>query len=265
MLREPYVAGMFYEKDAPALKKHISQYIKKVDNKYKAKGIIVPHAGYIYSGRVAGEVFSTIEIPDIIIILGPNHSGLGKPISVMTAGIWRTPLGDCKINEPLANEIIKKCKYAEKDSFAHIKEHSIEVELPFIQYLKNSFSFVPICLAEPDLNKLSGLANAIADIVKEKNILLVASTDLTHYEDAKTAEKKDKLVLDAISELNPELMIKYVDEYEISMCGWMPVFVLLTAAKNSGAKQGKIIKYMNSGDVSGDFEKVVGYGGAVIL
>ncbi len=265
MLREAQVSGMFYESDAPALKKHISKYIIKVENKYKAKGIIVPHAGYIYSGKVAGEVFSSIEIPDILIILGPNHTGLGKSISVMTQGIWRTPLGDCRINEPVANEIIRNCKFAQKDTMAHLKEHSIEVELPFIQYLKPSFSFVPICLAESDLDKLSKLGEVIANIIKGKDILLIASTDLTHYEDAKTAERKDKLVLDAIMKLDPEKMVKEIYENDISMCGWMPVFVLLKACKISGAKEGKIIKYANSGEVSGDYEQVVGYGGAVII
>ncbi len=265
MLREAQVAGMFYERDAPALKKHISRYIIKVENKYKTKGVVVPHAGYIYSGKTAGAVFSSIEIPDLVIILGPNHTGLGKSISVMAEGIWRTPLGDCKINEPMANEIIKNCKFAAKDIYAHLKEHSIEVELPFLQFLKQGFSFVPICLSEPDLNKLSNLAISIADVIKDKEVLLVASTDLTHYEEAKAAEKKDKLILDSIKELNPEKMVKYLYEYDISMCGWMPVYVLLTASKLLGAKEGKIISYTNSGEATGDYEQVVGYGGAVII
>jgi len=265
MIREPAVAGMFYERDAASLKKHISKYIIDVKEKFKAKGVVVPHAGYIYSGRVAGEVFSSVEIPDIIIIMGPNHTGFGVPISVMNEGIFRTPIGDCKINEPFANEIIKNCSYAKKDIYAHLNEHSIEVQLPFILTLKKSFTFVPICLAEPDLNKLKSLAKTMADVIKDKEVLLVASTDLTHYESAEEAKQKDKLVLDAIETLEPDIMVKHIREKDISMCGWMPVYVMLHCTKILGAKQGKIIRYANSGEVSGDYDQVVGYGGAVIL
>jgi len=265
MLREPVVAGMFYERDAPALKKHISKYIIQKQEKYKSKAVVVPHAGYIYSGRVAGEVYSSIEIPDLIIILGPNHTGAGKPISVMTEGIWRTPFGDVKINEPLANEIIKKCSAASKDDRAHLKEHSVEVQLPFLQYIKKSFSFIPVVLGDYNINNLQIFAGALAQIFKEKDVLIVASTDLTHYEDADSAKEKDTLVLKAIEKLDEEEMIKQVEDKDISMCGWMPTYVAIRAAKLLGATKGIIIKYMNSGDASGDYSQVVGYGGAAII
>lgn len=265
MLREPAVAGMFYEKDVPALKKHISKYIVERKEKYKAKAIVVPHAGYIYSGSVAGAVYSSIEIPDLIIILGPNHTGAGKPISVMTDGIWRTPLGDIKINEPIANEIIKKCSVASKDIHAHLKEHSIEVQLPFLQYIKKSFSFIPIVLGDYNINNLQNLSDVVAQVVKDKEVLLIASTDLTHYEDAESAKEKDTLVLKSIETLDEENMLKEVEDKDISMCGWMPTYVVIRAAKKLGAQKGIIIKYMNSGEVSGDYNQVVGYGGAVLI
>jgi AmmeMemoRadiSam system protein B len=265
MLREPAVAGSFYEKDAPALKKHLARYITEKPNKIKAKAIVVPHAGYIYSGRVAGEVYSSIEIPDIIILLGPNHTGDGVPVSIMNAGEWRTPLGDVKINEPLANEILKNTKAAEKDTKAHAREHSLEVQLPFLQTLKKSFTFVPITFGEYDIKKLSDVASAIAAALKGKDALLVASTDLTHYEEAGLAKEKDMLVLQAIEKLDAEGLVKEVVANDISMCGWMPTYVAIKAAKLLGAKEGKVIKYMNSGDVSGDYGQVVGYGGAVII
>lgn len=265
MLRDPVVAGMFYEKDVPTLKKHISQYIIQKQEKYKAKAIVVPHAGYIYSGRVAGEVYSSVDIPDMVIIMGPNHTGAGKPISVMSEGVWRTPLGDVKINEPLANEIIKKCSAASKDIHAHLKEHSIEVQLPFLQYIKKSFSFIPIVLGDYNINNLQNLSEAIAAVFKEREVLIIASTDLTHYEDADSAKEKDSLVLNTIEKLDEEEMLKEVEDKDISMCGWMPTFVAIRAAKLLGGKKGIIIKYMNSGDVSGDYNQVVGYGGAVII
>jgi len=265
MLRDPIVAGMFYEKDVPALKKHISQYIIQKQDKYKAKAIVVPHAGYIYSGRVAGEVYSSVEIPDLIIIMGPNHTGAGKPISVMTEGAWRTPLGDVKINEPLANEIIKKCPVATKDTHAHLKEHSVEVQLPFLQYIKKSFSFIPVVLGDYNINNLQVFADSIADVFKEREVLIIASTDLTHYEDSDSARAKDSLVLNNIEKLDEEEMLKEIEDKDISMCGWMPTYVALRAAKSIGATKGIVIKYMNSGDVSGDYSQVVGYGGAVII
>jgi AmmeMemoRadiSam system protein B len=265
MLREPAVAGTFYEKDAHALKKQVAHYLTDKTEKLKARAIVVPHAGYIYSGKVAGEVYSSVEIPDIVIIMGPNHTGAGVPVSIMNSGEWRTPLGDVKINEPLANEILKKSKAAQKDTKAHMNEHSIEVQLPFLQVIRKNFSFVPIIFGEYDLENLKDTAGAIAASIKGREVLIIASTDLTHYEDAGSAKKKDGLVLHAIETLDADGLAKDVSENSISMCGWMPVYVAITAAKLSGAKQGKIIRYMNSGDVSGDYGQVVGYGGAVII
>mgnify|MGYP000356632328 CR=1 FL=1 len=265
MLREPVVAGMFYERDSYALKRQINNFLINVDKKEKPTGIVTPHAGYVYSGKVAGEVYSSIEIPETLIIMGPNHTGLGPSVSIMSEGVWRTPLGDAKINEPMAKEIIRRSKVAKKDHLAHINEHSIEVQLPFIQELKKSFTFIPIIFGESAPDRLKDVGNAIYDVIKEKNCLLISSTDLTHYEDADTARKKDTLVLETIEKLNEEEMLKYIQKYDISMCGWMPTYVLLYVCKLLGAKKGKIIKYMNSGDTSGDYSQVVGYGGAIIL
>jgi len=265
MLRDPAVAGMFYEADAYALKKHVNEYIVKKEQKFDAKGIVVPHAGYIYSGKVAGEVYSSINIPDVVIIMGPNHTGMGQPISIMSEGVWRTPLGDVKINQPLANDILSNSGHIKKDTAAHLKEHSIEVQLPFLQEIKKNFSFVPIIFGEYNIGHLKDVAEAISTSVKGRDGLLIASTDLTHYEDSKSAHKKDSLVLEAIEKLDESELLNVVQEHDISMCGWMPTFVMIHACKLLGAKQAKIIKYMNSGDSSGDYSQVVGYGGAVII
>ena len=265
MLRDPVVAGMFYEKDAHALRSNLKKLLINKGKKLKAKGIIVPHAGYVYSGGVAGEVFSSVEIPDTIILMGPNHTGAGAAVSVMNEGVWRTPLGDAKINGPLADEIINNSDYASPDTAAHLQEHSLEVQLPFIQALKKSFTFVPIIFGTADLKALRETACAIRETMRDKDILLVSSTDMTHYESAEQAEKKDKMVLDAVKELDPGKMAGVVEKYGISMCGWMPTYVLLHACKLLGAKKAEIINYTNSGETSGDFNRVVGYGGAAII
>ena len=265
MKREAVVAGAFYDGNAEALKKHIKALSPARTEKVKAMGVVVPHAGYIYSGRVAAEVFNSVEIPDTVIILGPNHTGLGTPISVFPEGSWETPLGGVRIDALLSGEILKNCKSASKDVMAHAREHSIEVQLPFLQTLNSGLRFAAIALGEYNLGHLRELASAITDAVRGKDVLLVASSDLTHYEDSETAKKKDAMVLKSIEKLDPEQMVKDVQARDISMCGWMPVYTVLHACKKLGAKEARIIRYMNSGDTSGDYSEVVGYGGAAIL
>ena len=265
MRREPVVAGAFYDANPETLTKNIAQMTGEPVKKTKAFGVVAPHAGYMYSGLVAAQVYAGVVIPQTVIIMGPNHTGLGEPISVFSKGAWATPLGDVEVNQELAGKILEKCPAASRDTAAHAREHSVEVHLPFLQYHKKGFDFVPIVLGEYSLENLRSLAAAIASCVKGKDILLIASSDLTHYEEAETARAKDKLVLSAIEELDPEKMYREVDENAITMCGWMPVYTLLHACNKLGAKQGKIIKYMNSGDTSGDYSEVVGYGGALII
>jgi len=265
MLREPVAAGTFYDGKAETLRKYVSSLCVEKKEKISAYGIIVPHAGYVYSGKVAGEVFSSVRIPDTVIILGPNHTGMGAAISVFPEGAWRTPLGDVKIDDKLSADILKNCAQAEGEFEAHLREHSVEVQLPFLQYLKNDFQFAAITLADHDLAHLRSLADAIVKAVKGREVLLIASSDLTHYEDAKTAKQKDSLVLDAIEKMDPEKMVSEVLGRDISMCGWMPAYTVMHACKKLGAKNGKIIRYMNSGDASGDYREVVGYGGAAII
>ncbi len=265
MLRHPVVAGMFYDADAHALRKHMEKLLVQKEEKLNARAIIVPHAGYVYSGAVAGEVFSSVRMPDTFIIMGPNHTGAGAPVSVMNKGVWRTPLGDARINSPLADEIINNSDFAEADTAAHLQEHSIEVQLPFIQALRKSFTFVPITIGTDDEKVLKETACAIREAMRDKDILLVSSTDLTHYEGAKDAEKKDNMALKKIEEVDPEGLADTVNKNSISMCGWMPTYAALYAARLLGAEKGKIIRYTNSGEASGDFGRVVGYGGAAVL
>jgi AmmeMemoRadiSam system protein B len=226
----------------------------------------------MYSGKVAAEVFARIEPADTYIILGPNHTGMGAEFSVMGDGVWRTPLGDARIDGELAHKIVENSKHLELDDMAHMREHSIEVQLPLIQYLsKSDFMFVPIAVAhyapnEDYLKVVREIGGAIAKACegRREKIVVVASSDLTHYEPDATARKKDKLALDAVLALDEEKLLSVVAKNRISMCGFGPASVMLAAAKARGAKKAELVDYMTSGDTTGDKSAVVGYGGVVV-
>jgi len=246
--------------------------ISSLENKSAEKdnviGAVLPHAGYIYSGQVAVETVSGINIKENLILIGPNHTGLGALYSIMTQGAWQTPLGEIKINEELAGLILEKSGCLENDDLAHLSEHSLEVEIPIIQYFRSDFKIVPITIMGADKNCLSRIAQAIAAAVKEKGLsestLIIASSDMTHYETKDSALKKDNLAIEAITALNEEKLASLIGEYDISMCGFLPVTVLIESAKALGAKSAKLIKYQTSGDATGDYESVVGYAGITI-
>lgn len=265
MLREPVVAGTFYEKSKEGLLKQILELKKDAPvEKVLAKGIMVPHAGYMYSGKVAAETFNSVEIPDTVIILGPNHTGVGVPVSIYGEGAWKTPLGDLQIDKNMASDIMKAAGITHQDRTAHAREHSIEVQIPFLQQINSSIKFVPISLAQPSRDELKLLAKALAHVLDDSQALIVASSDLTHYEPADVVKKKDKMVIDAILKLDPDTMTDAVEKNDITMCGWMPVYVMLLACKELGATDAKLVRYMTSGDVTGETEQVVGYGGMII-
>ena len=227
----------------------------------------MPHAGYIYSGKVAFEVLSKIEVSATCIILGPNHTGYGVPCSIMREGEWETPLGSVKIDSDLAGLLIKNSKFLEEDDKAHIYEHCIEVELPLLQEsLKREFTFVPIVLASADDLVYKDIANSIATSVSssKKNVTIIASSDMTHYESQQSASKKDEEAIKAILKLDAHELLEKIERFGISMCGYMPAVVTILAAKLLGAKKAKLIAYQTSGDVTGDYSSVVGYAGIVI-
>ncbi len=268
-LRMPVVAGRFYPKEAESIKKEISGFVKENQGvKLKAIGCLLPHAGYIYSGRVAATTLAQIDIPDRVILLGPNHTGNGSVCSIMTDGIWQTPLGNVKIDNKLALLILSGSKYLEDDSLAHIDEHSLEVELPMLQYFKNDFEIVPIAFLSQELSVLKQVGKDIANVLRESNykhrVMLLASSDMTHYEADNQARAKDKKAIEAILALDEDKLIQEIDDFKISMCGSAPVAVMLSAAKALGAKSGQLTLYQTSGDVTGDKASVVGYAGIII-
>lgn len=226
-------------------------------------GLVVPHAGYMASGPVAAHSYYNLAKdgkPDTIVIFGPNHTGQGSALSIMNEGTWRTPLGDINIDTETANQILKTSKIIDIDDRAHIYEHSIELQLPFLAYLYDSeFKFVPICFMMQDLKSSQEVGKAVATALKDKNSLVIASSDMTHYEPQERAEKKDKLAIDAALNLDEERYYKVVDSYGISTCGYGPVMAAITAVKELGATKSKLLSYKTSGDVLGNYSSVVGY------
>jgi hypothetical protein len=262
------VAGQFYPSSAEKLKKQIETLIDKKAAKLEALACVLPHAGYMYSGGVAAKTVSCINIKDKIILLGPNHTGSGRKFSIMSEGVWQTPLGEIKIDSALAKKILSRSRFLEEDFLAHLNEHSLEVELPFLQFFKTDFEIVPIVVFPEDIESLKEIGKEIADCIKESaiidSVMIIASSDMTHYEPQGSAQMKDKEAIQAILELNENKLMEQVFKLNISMCGYAPVIIMLSAAKQLGASSAKLIKYQTSGDITGDFDSVVGYAGIII-
>lgn len=266
MRRESAVAGQFYPGSVSALTEMLDRFCPQNRPKKAVPGIMVPHAGYVYSGAIAGQVFEQTEIPDRVILLGPNHHGVGHSGAVYPEGTWATPLGDISIDEDLAKLIVDSSPSLEFDTAAHRLEHSLEVQVPFIQYLNHHAKLVPVCLGYQPLEHLLEIGESIANVIKKysASILIVASTDMTHFESADNALIKDRLALDCVETLDAEGLFRIVVEERISMCGFIPTVVMLRAAALLGAVQGDIVVYGNSGDVTQDYNDVVAYAGAVV-
>ncbi|MDD5292396.1 MAG: AmmeMemoRadiSam system protein B [Candidatus Omnitrophica bacterium] len=268
MVRRPIVADKFYPGSKNLLEKQIRSFTKE-NLQENALACIMPHAGYMYSGAVATQTASSVKIKKNIILLGPSHTGLGNRFSIMSKGKWQTPLGEIDINCSIAEIIKKEYPAVKEDETAHAYEHSLEVELPILQMLsKADFSIVPLVLMPAEKSEYEKISQAIYNALSELKIkdetLIVASSDMTHYETQESAKKKDALAIEAILNLDEDLLMERVKKYDISMCGYVPVVITIMAAKKLGAKKAKLIKYQTSGDISGDYEAVVGYAGIII-
>ena len=266
MSRKPVVAGQFYPASPSQLRAMIEQLVGGKVAKEDVIGLVSPHAGYIYSGPVAGAVISRIKFKDTFIIMGPNHTGRGKPLSIMTQGTWETPLGEVEIDSELGKQILAASSHLQEDSVAHQYEHSLEVQLPFLQYFKPDIKIVPIVLSYSSGATYKEIGKGIAKAVKglNKEVVIIASTDMTHYEPHPSAQRKDTQAIEAILDLNEDELLKRVDELNISMCGYAPTVSLISAVKELGATGAELVKYQTSGDTSGDYSSVVGYAGIII-
>jgi len=265
-VREPAVAGRFYPAEGARLRADLDACLRDQADRRQAIACLVPHAGYMYSGAVAGAVFSRIAIPRSTIVLGPNHTGRGHPLAIMKEGEWRTPLGAVRIDSGLAEDLARRFPALAEDPAAHRFEHSIEVELPFLQALRQEAEFVPIAMATGQVILLQELGRAIGEVLKTRGdqVLIVASSDLNHYENDATTRVKDHKAIEKILALDGEGLYQTVIHESISMCGFAPAVTMLTAASILGARKAELVCYATSADTSGDYSTVVGYAGILI-
>ena len=266
MLRLPAVAGRFYPSNPEELTALIRECVKPWPDAMppRVQACLVPHAGYMFSGHVAGAVFSRIALPQRIVILGVRHFPRGESLAINTSGAWRTPLGDVPIDEALAATLKKECPILSEDRVAHGTEHSLEVQLPFLQVLSPGFSFVPVALGTVRFDDLVVVGEALARVLAANpEVLLLTTSDLNHYENDATTRLKDKKAIDQILALSPRGLYDVCRNEDISMCGLGPAVAMLTALSALTAKHAELVRYATSADVSGDTTSVVGYAGFI--
>jgi len=265
-LRKPAVADSFYDGCPDKLTEMIKNMIDDACVKESVIGLMCPHAGYIYSGDVAGAAISRVRLTDTVIILGTRHTRLGQPFSIMTSGIWETPLGDVNVDAELAAKLLENSSYLTEDVQAHLQEHSIEVQLPFLQYFKKDIKIVPIVLSQATASACNDIGAEIADVLHDlsSDVVILASSDMTHYEPQEQAKAKDDYAIEAMLRLDADALLERLVEYGITMCGSVPVAVLMAAAKSLGAQRAELVRYKTSGELSGDYSSVVGYASIII-
>ena len=264
MRRKPAVSGYFYPGKEKDLREMIDRMVDTESKKEKALCLVSPHAGFEYSGPIAGAVFSSAQLPEKFVILGPSHRGIQSQIAIMKEGVWETPLGHAQIESRLAELIMSHSKLITEDELAHTSEHSLEVQLPFIQFFKKDIAIVPICISyDTPFNDLEELGKAISHGIKElkEDVLIVASTDMSHYVSQEVAQKKDFLAIERVLQLDARGLYDTVQREQISMCGFQPTTSAIVAAKELGAQNATLIKYQTSGDTTGNYSEVVGYAG----
>jgi AmmeMemoRadiSam system protein B len=267
--REPAVAGRFYPSDPDRMEQELSHYLAPLDpaltSEREVVALVAPHAGWMYSGRIAGETYAQVRVPDRVVILCPNHTGLGVRRSLWASGAWRIPGGDVAVESTLA-ERLQNLTTLKDDRLAHAREHAIEVHLPFLRAKNRDLSVVPICLGGLSLQECVELGEALGSALADERerVLLVASTDMSHYISAELAEKLDRMALERVAALDAEGLFRVVTEQDISMCGYVPTTVTLIAARVLGAKRAELVRYGNSGETSGDYDRVVGYAGMIV-
>jgi AmmeMemoRadiSam system protein B len=267
MVREPVVSGRFYPADARELSKQVEGFAAgNGAEKITARGCIVPHAGYMYSGHVAGAVYKALRMPRRFILLGPRHYPRGEALAILSEGAWLTPFGEAKIDSALAMELKRACPLLREDAIAHRSEHALEVQLPFLQRLAPGFTFVPVALGTDRFAALDELGRAVSEVVaaQAEPVLVVASSDMNHYERDDITRVKDRKAIDRILALDARGLYDTVRREGITMCGFGPAVALLTAARELGATRAELVSYATSGDITGERDEVVGYAGIII-
>jgi len=264
-MRKPAVAGQFYPLNSKNLENELKQYFEGLEIRERnILGAVCPHAGYVYSGRVAAHVYAVLPKADTYVIFGPNHTGYGSPVSLST-DTWKTPLGNLEVDHELAEGL--RGSIINIDELGHRYEHSIEVQLPFLQYrFDQDFKILPICLGMQDEETVTEVGNLIANLVSEsrKKVVFIASSDFTHYQPANIAREIDNEIIEAILDLDISEIYERLYKRNASVCGYGPISAMLTASKKLGANRAELLKYSNSGEVSGDMDAVVGYAAIIV-
>ena len=270
-MRAPAVSGRFYPGTGPELEQTVRELLAAVPEARAApaRAAVVPHAGYMYSGLTAAHVFARLDVPALVVILAPNHTGVCRApggASLWEAGAFRTPLGDVAVDEPLAAALLAASPLVTADHAAHAHEHAVEVELPFLQMRRRNVRIVPLVLAWDAWDACAALGDALAALVDRwsEPVLLLASSDLNHYEPAAVNERKDRRAIDAVLALDGAELLARCRRERISMCGRAPAATALAAARTLGAIRAELVHYSHSGMVTGEDDAVVGYGGMVI-
>lgn len=264
MVRKPAVAGYFYPGKPEELRSLVRRLIVPEAEKVRALAVVSPHAGLVYSGSVAGAVYSSVVLPRRIVVLGPSHRGIRPLFAIASRRRWLTPLGEVLIDSPLAEALLERSALIREDEAAHAAEHSVEVQIPFLQVLRPEFSLLPVCVSgQAGYRDLEEFGLALAGAIREcgEDVLIVASTDMSHYVSAETAKRKDRLAIEKILALDARGLYEIVIDKDISMCGFQPTTAAIVASLELGAKKAELIRYQTSGDVSGDYDQVVGYAG----
>ncbi|MCD6220209.1 AmmeMemoRadiSam system protein B [Candidatus Calescamantes bacterium] len=266
MFRKARFDGEFYPSDAFTLRDFIKGLLPENPSREKVKGIIVPHSGYFLSGKVYAEVYSRIEIPHRVILLGPNHKGEGSLVSIWDKGEWETPLGRVRINEDMADALISYSRFLEVDTRSHEEEHSLEVQLPFLQYINPEVEIVPVLFLPSDYEVYMDIVNAIKNTGEEwgEDILILATTDFTYSHTQEEIVRLDRLTMEAIENLDDLTLLERIENHKVNMCGYVPVIVNILACKELGARKGEILLYSTSGEVTGYYDEIRGYGGIII-
>lgn len=265
MTREPAVAGSFYPGDPRGVAQALDRLMPP-EPAAPAKAVVVPHAGWVYSGTVAGETYAEVAVPRLVVLLGPNHTGLGAPGALMRDGTWRYPGGSVPVASDLADALLRASADLQVDAAAHLREHALEVQLPFLHRRQPALEIVPITLGRTDPDFCRAIGEAVGHVVASwpEPVLVVDSTDLNHYESQAVSERKDQLVIDAILALDAKGLWRTVRQHDVSMCGTAPTQALLRAAPALGIRAARLVRYQTSGAVSGDYARVVGYAGIVL-
>lgn len=264
-VREPVVAGMFYPENPRSLEDQLRMMIPSREDHQEVLGIICPHAGYVYSGSCAGKVYGQIRVPRTAVIMGVAHGPVFEKFGIEDADRWDTPFGPVPVNRGMAENLLERGRgLFEIRAGINSNEHSIEVQLPFLRFLNEEVQIVPILVSTHDLDQIKQAARILAGVIKDYPALMVASTDMSHYISAQKAEEKDALAINEIKALNPDGLMEVVTRNRISMCGVAPTTLLITAARQMGARSSTLVHYTHSGEVSGDFDQVVSYAGFTI-